>query len=99
MLRVPRSTPMRKPNVLVVDDKPGNLLALVAVLAGLLIGLVAVTIVGSWLTQARAFTVTPHVTPELLWIGIVALLVATLAALLPAWRAGRMDVAQTLARG
>jgi putative ABC transport system permease protein len=74
-------------------------LALVAVVAGLLIGLVAVTIVGRWLTQARAFSVTVHVTPELLWIGIVAILVATLAALLPAWRAGRMDVAQTLARG
>jgi putative ABC transport system permease protein len=74
-------------------------LALVAVLAGLLMGLVAVAVVASWLTQARAFTLTAHVTPELLWIGIVALLVATLAALMPAWRAGRMDVAQTLARG
>jgi ABC-type lipoprotein release transport system permease subunit len=43
--------------------------------------------------------VTAHVTPELLWIGIVAFLIATIAALLPAWRAGRMDVAQTLAKG
>ena len=74
-------------------------LALVAIIAGLLIGLVAVAVVANWLAQTRAFTVTAHVTPELLWIGIVALLIATLAALLPAWRAGRMDVAQTLARG
>jgi putative ABC transport system permease protein len=75
------------------------LLAFVAVIAGLLIGLVAVAVVAHWLTRARAFAVTPHVTPELLWIAIVALLIATIAALLPAWRAGRMDVAQTLAKG
>ena len=75
------------------------LLAFVAITLGLLIGLVAVAVVAHWLTQARAFTVTAHVTPELLWIGIVAFLIATIAALLPAWRAGRMDVAQTLAKG
>jgi putative ABC transport system permease protein len=75
------------------------LLAFVAIILGLLIGLVAVAVVAHWLTQARAFTVTAQVTPELLWIGIVALLIATIAALLPAWRAGRMDVAQTLAKG
>jgi putative ABC transport system permease protein len=75
------------------------LLAFVAIVLGLLIGLVAVAVVAHWLSQARAFTVTAHVTPELLWIGIVAFLTATIAALLPAWRAGRMDVAQTLAKG
>jgi putative ABC transport system permease protein len=75
------------------------LLAFVAIILGLLIGLVAVAVVAHWLSQARAFTVTAHVTPELLWIGIVAFLIATIAALLPAWRAGRMDVAQTLAKG
>ena len=75
------------------------LLAFVAIILGLLIGLVAVAVVAHWLTQARALSVTAHVTPELLWIGIVAFLIATIAALLPAWRAGRMDVAQTLAKG
>jgi putative ABC transport system permease protein len=75
------------------------LLAFVAIMVGLLIGLVAVAVVAHWLTQARAFAVSAHVTPELLWIGIVAFLIATIAALLPAWRAGRMDVAQTLAKG
>ena len=75
------------------------LLAFVAIILGLLIGLVAVVVIAHWLTQALAFTVTAHVTPELLWIGIVAFLIATIAALLPAWRAGRMDVAQTLAKG
>lgn len=74
------------------------LLAFAAMVVGLAIGLFAVTVVANWLTQARAFTVTAHVTPELLWIGIVAFVIATIAALLPAWRAGRMDVAQTLAK-
>lgn len=75
------------------------LLAFVAAIVGGLIGLVAVTSVGHWLSQSRAFRLAAHVTPDLLWIGIVAFLTATLAALLPAWRAGRMDVAQTLAKG
>ncbi len=75
------------------------LLAFAAIITGVLIGLTAVALVGQWLAQARAFPVVALVTPELLWIGIVALLTATLAALLPAWRAGRMDVAQILAKG
>ena len=74
------------------------LLAVVAIVVGLVVGLVAVTVVSHWLAQARALSVTADVTPDLLWIGIVAFVVATLAALLPAWRAGRMDVAQTLAK-
>jgi len=75
------------------------LLALAAIILGLLIGLGAVAVVATRLAQARAFSVTAHVTPDLLWIGIVALMTSTIAALLPAWRAGRMDVAQTLAKG
>jgi putative ABC transport system permease protein len=76
------------------------LLALVALLAGLALGLLAVAVVGSWLAQSRAFVVSPGTfAPELLWIGIVAVAAATLAAALPAWRASRMDIAATLARG
>ena len=76
------------------------LLALVALLAGLALGLAAVAIVGNWLAQSRAFVVSPGAfAPELLWIGIVAVAAATLAAALPAWRASRMDIAATLARG
>lgn len=76
------------------------LLAAVALLGGLVLGLVAVGIVGNWLRQSRAFVVSPgHLAPELLWIGIVALAAATLAAALPAWRASRMDIARTLALG
>ena len=76
------------------------LLAVIALLAGLAVGLVGVALVGGWLAQARAFVLSPAaLAPELIWIGIVALVVATLAAALPAWRASRMDVAATLARG
>lgn len=76
------------------------LLALVALLAGLAIGLAAVAAVGGWLAQSRAFAVSPSaLTPDLLWIGIVAIAAATLAAAIPAWRASRMGIAETLARG
>jgi len=76
------------------------LLAAFALVAGLAIGLGAVAAVGNWLAQARAFVVSPAtLAPELGWIGIVAVGVASLAAALPAWRASRMDIAATLARG
>ncbi|MGZ8255758.1 MAG: ABC transporter permease, partial [Burkholderiaceae bacterium] len=76
------------------------LLAGIALLVGLAIGLAAVALVGGWLAQSRAFTVSPTaLAPELLWIGIVAMAAATLAAALPAWRASRMEIAETLARG
>jgi putative ABC transport system permease protein len=72
----------------------------VALLAGLAIGLAAVAVVGGWLAQSRAFAVSPStLTPDLAWIGIVAIAAATLAAALPAWRASRMDIAATLASG
>jgi putative ABC transport system permease protein len=76
------------------------LLAVVALLAGLAIGLAAVAVVGGWLAQSRAFAVSPStLTPDLAWIGIVAIAAATAAAAIPAWRASRMDIADTLARG
>lgn len=76
------------------------LLALVALLAGLALGLAAVAIAGAWLAKSRGFVVSPGAfAPELLWIAIVAFAAATLAAALPAWRASRMDIAATLARG
>jgi putative ABC transport system permease protein len=76
------------------------LLALAATMLGLLLGVGAVAVAGRWLAQSRAFPVSSwDFTPELLWIGIVAFGVATIAALLPAWRASRMEVAQTLAQG
>lgn len=75
------------------------LLAAASIVLGMLTGLAAVALAAAWLAQARAFSLAAQVTAELLWIGIVALLTTTAAALLPAWRASRMDMAQTLARG
>jgi putative ABC transport system permease protein len=76
------------------------LLAVVALLAGLAISLAAVAVVGGWLAQSRAFAVSPSaLTADLLWIAIVAVAAATLAAAIPAWRASRMEIAETLARG
>lgn len=76
------------------------LLAVVALVVGLSLGLGAVAAVGRWLAQSRAFVVSPaELAPELAWIAIVAVAAATLAAALPAWRASRMDIADTLARG
>ncbi|HEX5639513.1 MAG TPA: FtsX-like permease family protein [Burkholderiaceae bacterium] len=76
------------------------LLAAAALLAGLALGLAAVAVVGGWLEQSRAFSVSPSaLTSDLLWVGIVAIVAVTLAAVIPAWRASRMDIADTLARG
>lgn len=76
------------------------LLALVALAIGFALGLAGVAAVGRWLADARAFVVSPAaLAPGLAWIAIVGIVAATLAAVVPAWRAGRMDVAATLANG
>jgi putative ABC transport system permease protein len=76
------------------------LMALAATVVGLLLGLGSVAAVGYWLAESRAFTISAwDVGPSLLWIGVVAFCVATIAAVLPAWRASRMAVAHTLAQG
>lgn len=75
------------------------LLAALGWLAGLALGLVAVAGVGHWLARERSFTLGLAVPwAEIGGLALVALAVATLAALLPAWRAARMDLARTLAR-
>jgi len=75
------------------------LLALLGWIAGLGLGLGAVGAVGRWLAAERSFSVGVAVPwSELAVLAAIALGVATLAALLPAWRAARMDLARTLAR-
>ncbi len=76
------------------------LLAATALAAGFALGLLAVQAVGAWLAQARSFVLTPLAwTPELALVVAAALATATIAALVPAWRASRMDVHATLAQG
>jgi putative ABC transport system permease protein len=75
------------------------LLAAVALAAGVFLGMLAVQGVGIWLAQARSFAVTPfEFSADLAAVVLIAFAVATLAALLPAWRAGRMDLHATLAQ-
>jgi putative ABC transport system permease protein len=76
------------------------LLAATALAAGFALGLLAVQVVGAWLAQARSFALTPFAwTPELALVVAAALAAATIAALVPAWRASRMDVHAALAQG
>ena len=76
------------------------LLAGVALALGLALGAAAVAVVGSWLAEARAFSLSASaIGPAMGLVVTVALAVATLAAVLPAWRAARMDVSRVLAMG
>ena len=76
------------------------LLAFIAVVLGLSLGLGAVALVSQWLTQARAFTLTVSASGPVLGLVVgLAMVVATLAAAVPTWRASRMDVSRTLAQG
>jgi putative ABC transport system permease protein len=76
------------------------LLAAAAIAAGIGLALAAAALTARALADARSFEISPWAWPaEAGWVLLVALAVATLAALLPAWRAGRMPVHQTLAQG
>jgi putative ABC transport system permease protein len=78
----------------------GLLLALIGAVLGIALGHVLTGLLGLALTQARQVSVTgmTWVNTEL-WLLVLALAVGVIAALLPAWRAYRTDVAATLARG
>jgi putative ABC transport system permease protein len=78
----------------------GLLLALTGALLGIALGHALTGLLGLALTQARQVSVTgmTWVNAEL-WLLLLALGVGVVAALLPAWRAYRTDVAATLARG
>ena len=76
------------------------LLAAAALALGLALGVAAVAVVDSWLVEARAFSLSATaIGPAMGLVVMVALAVATLAAVLPAWRAARMDVSRVLAMG
>ena len=69
-------------------------LALVASVLGLALGHGALAVMGLMLDQAQSVALSPWVwTPEEAWVPALALGVATLAALVPAWSAYRVDVA------
>jgi putative ABC transport system permease protein len=78
----------------------GLLLALIGAVLGIALGHLLTGLLGLALTQAKQVSVTgmAWVNAEL-WLLVLALAVGVIAALLPAWRAYRTDVAATLARG
>jgi len=76
------------------------LLAGIGAVAGLVLGHVVTAILGESLREARQIEVSGAVfLAEELWILALALGTGVLAALYPAWRAARIDVAATLAEG
>jgi len=76
------------------------LLALIALLIGVGLGMGALQLVGTWMAHSRSFPLSAWVwTPDLIGALAIALAVATVAALIPAWRASRMNVHATLAEG
>ena len=78
----------------------GLVLALSGALVGLALGHGLASALGAWLEHEQYPGVTGlQYRPEELWVLGVALVVSLAAALLPAWRAYRTDVSQTLAKG
>lgn len=76
------------------------LLAALAIASGVVLGQAALVVAAQALAQARSFDLAPFGWPaELGWVLGLAMAVATLAAAIPAWRAARLDLHQTLARG
>jgi ABC-type antimicrobial peptide transport system permease subunit len=76
------------------------LLAGLAILLGVALALAALMLTSHWLAQARSFVLAPLDWPaETGWALATAFAVATLAALLPAWRAARMPIHDALAQG
>ena len=78
----------------------GIVLAVLGAAIGLGLGHVLTAAMGAWLESQQQYPVSGlEWRPEELWVLAVALGVGVVAALLPAWRAYRTDVSNTLARG
>ena len=78
----------------------GVVLALAGAVLGLVLGHGLAAALGAWLDAQQQYPVSGMVFyPAELWVVAAALGVGLLAALLPAWRAFRTDVAGTLSRG
>jgi putative ABC transport system permease protein len=75
------------------------LIGTVALVLGLGAALAARWVIGRWLADARSFALTTTWPPELLIVIVTALAVTTLAVIVPARRAARMNVHHTLAEG
>ncbi|MSQ19582.1 MAG: ABC transporter permease [Betaproteobacteria bacterium] len=78
----------------------GGMLAAVGTLLGLLAGHLATETIGIWLAMHRQPSISGfRLVPEEAMIAGAAVLVGLIAAVVPAWRAYRRDVAATLSKG
>jgi putative ABC transport system permease protein len=77
----------------------GAVLALLGAAIGLVLGHAMASALGAWLESQQHYAVSGlEWRPEEFWVVAAALAVGLVAALLPAWRAYRMDVSRTLAQ-
>jgi putative ABC transport system permease protein len=96
VMRTLGASPARLFGLLVAE---GVLLAALGALLGVALGHGLAWAFGAWLQAEQHYAITGLVfRPEELWIVAIALAVGALAALLPAWRAYRTDVARILAQ-
>jgi putative ABC transport system permease protein len=99
-LAVMRTLGATRENVMSLLLFEGMILAVVGAVLGLLLGHFLTSVLGFALRQAQQISVTgwTFYAAEA-WIVALALTVGVLTALLPAWRAHEVDIAETLARG
>lgn len=77
----------------------GCLLALGGALLGWLAGHAAVAVVGGWMAEDQDFALSAWtLLPQEALLPVLALAIGCTAAVIPAWRAYRIDIADTLAR-
>jgi putative ABC transport system permease protein len=97
IMRALGATPRRLMALLLFE---GLLLAVIGAVIGLVLGHLLTELLGFALKRANQPEVTGWVWhPDELWLIVLAVVVGIVAALLPAWRAYRADIAGTLARG
>lgn len=97
IMRALGATPRRLMALLLFE---GLLLAVIGAVIGLILGHLLTELLGFALKRANQPEVTGWVWhPGELWLIVLAVVVGVVAALLPAWRAYRADIAGTLARG
>jgi putative ABC transport system permease protein len=78
----------------------GLLLAVLGAILGIALGHLMTEVLGIALAQARQISITGLAwVNEELWVVALAVGVGVVAALLPAWRASRTEIAETLAKG
>jgi putative ABC transport system permease protein len=95
VMRTLGASPRRLFGLLLLE---GLLLSLAGAALGLALGHGLAAALGAWLEKEQGVALTGLLwRPEELWLLAVALAVGALAALIPAWRAYRTDVARTLA--